>query len=206
MKKFSLLLLILMANFAFAKVQTYQLAGTDVYLNFKNVEVGDLEFIKGDVLEAEGNNFQIKQTENLLSFIAAEDTEIKLGLPLKFTYHLQTDDGECYFNDEMIIIKGEDGELVRIVEGEIQVVDPEENTTVKINQDGILVWDEDDDEFVKISSEGIFVQTDGTEEEKNRFILKLVGGIVNSVADFAMDELKDNRPQIIKEIINREFD
>lgn len=47
MKKFSLLLLILMANFAFAKVQTYQLAGTDVYLNFKNVEVGDLEFIKG---------------------------------------------------------------------------------------------------------------------------------------------------------------
>jgi hypothetical protein len=194
-----------MANFAFAKVQTYQLAGTDVYLNFKNVEVGDLEFIKGDVLEAEGNNFQIKQTENLLSFIAAEDTEIKLGLPLKFTYHLQTDDGECYFNDEMIIIKGEDGELVRIVEGEIQVVDPEENTTVKINQDGILVWDEDDDEFVKISSDGIFVQTDGTEEEKNRFILKLVGGIVNSVADFAMDELKDNRAETIKEIINKEF-
>jgi uncharacterized protein YxeA len=205
MKKIFITLLIVLAALCNAKVHTYEISQEDVYLEFNNVEVNELEFTETDMLKAEGTNFQLEEENGIVKFTATENTEIDLALPLKVTYHLQSADGKCYFNDDMIIIKGEDGELVRIVEGEIQVVDPEENSTVKINQDGILVWNEDDDEFVKISSEGIFVQEDGTGEEKNGFILKLVGGIVNSVADFALEELEKNRTEIIKEIINKEF-
>ncbi|MDY6915763.1 MAG: hypothetical protein SVM86_05580 [Candidatus Cloacimonadota bacterium] len=205
MKKIFVALLIVLAALGTAEVHTYEISRDDIYLEFNNVAVNMLEFTEADMLKAKGSNFQMKEEDGVVKFTAAEKTKIDLALPLGVTYHLQIDDGKYYFNDEVIVIKGEDGELVRIVEGELQVIDPKENFTVKINQEGILVWDEDDDKFVKISSEGIFVQQDGTEEEKNGFILKLVGGIVNSVADLALDELKKNRSEIIKEIINREF-
>jgi len=201
-KSILFLLIAVFASSALWSVELEFLPGNEetIELQLENVNVIELDFDDGNTIEVSGDSELAGAYENgVLKITAPEKTDISLELPNSKSYKVFLDnDLECVFSEEQIELTG-DEEYVLFSQNML-IVHGEDGEVIKVSEEGIFVTDEDG-EKVRITKEGIFVCKDGEEEKIEGFWGSVIG---STVRGFTKPFIKQEPKTYIIKVLNDE--
>lgn len=183
--------------------QNININDNKIKLNFKNVKIKTLEFYdKSDLkVEYSDKTVEVVQKENNLTVSSDTGAKIEMYLPEDKTYLIEKDGVVCSFDKDKLLIKTDDGEIIRFENGEISVIDEGSNETVIVNSEGVFV--DSNDEKVSISGDGIVVEG---EENTNLtgFWGQLLGGFVKLIVKGSLAVVGNSPEKIVKHFVNED--
>jgi len=206
MKRYILVIVILMFLISLsAAEQDVMVKENKLMLEFHNIQIDDIEFVDGDVVNIEHSDkdkVQIELNDGTLKITSDKLSDIDLELPNSKLFVIQKDGARIEFSESRVSILDNERTLVEFRDGGLFVTDDGE--TVEISADGIIV--DDNEDHVEISSRGIIVDTPDEQQNITGFWGQLLGGAINFITKHTIGWIGNNPGFIIKHIINDRHD